>query len=130
MPKNSMAGVQAEWEKLLAGVEANRSELAHVEVFSAQLDAQLNDLRAELARRSAMQADVLQSSRTIQESLRTGRDLARRIGYSLKARYGSRSDKLVEFGLKPPRKHRPGRSGSDLRKEESGAPWNPTVPFK
>jgi hypothetical protein len=34
------------------------------------------------------------------------------------------------FGLKPPRKHRPGRSGSDPRKEESGSPWNPTVPFK
>lgn len=128
MPKQSMARTQVQWENLLAGIKINEAELSHVEIYSAPLDAQLADLKAELARRSALQAEVRRSTRTIKEFLRNGRDLASRVGNYLRACYGPDSDKLVEFGLKPPRKRRPDRN--DLRKEERGAPWNPTVPFK
>jgi len=128
MPRQSMAQTQVQWENLLAGIKINDAELPHVGIYSAPLDAQLAGLKAELVRRSALQAEVRRSTRTIEEFLRNGRDLASRISNYLKACYGPNNDKLVEFGLKPIGKRRRGRS--DLRKEESGTPWNPTVPVE
>ena len=130
MPKTSMAGTQSAWENLLAGVDANRADLPHLEGYSTQLDTQLKDLKAELVRRSALQAEVLRSTRTITELLKSGRDLASRIAYALRAQYGHDGDKLVEFGVKPTRQHKPVRNGPDLRKEERGAPWIPTATVK
>jgi hypothetical protein len=127
MPKQSMAQTQVQWENLLAGIKINEAELPHVEIYSAPLDVQLAGLKAELARRSALQAEVRRSTRTILQFLKAGRSLGSRIGSYLKACYGFDSERLVEFGLEP-RKRRQGRN--DLRKEENGAPWNPTVPFK
>lgn len=128
MPKQSMTRTQAQWESLLAAVEADRAEIPHMGIYSAPLEAQLSDLKAELARRSAMQAEVRQSTRAITEFLRNGRDLASRVRNYLRACYGPDSDALAEFGLKP--LHKRQRRRSDLRKEENGTPWNPTVPVE
>lgn len=128
MPRQSMARTQVQWENLLAGIKINEAELPPVEIYSAPLDAQLAGLKAELARRSALQAEVRRSTRTIRQFLKNGRNSASRIGSYLKAWYGFDSERLVGFGLKPLYKRR--RGGSDLRKEESGTPWNPTVPVE
>lgn len=127
MEKECTTGTQATWEKLLAAIEANRSELPHVGIYSEQLETQLGDLRAELARRAVLQAEMRRSTRAVNDLLTAGRNLASRISNYLKASYGPQSDKLLEFGIKPIRKRRPGSDEPDLRKEERGAPWNPTV---
>lgn len=125
MPKQSMPNIQHQWARLLAGIAANKAELPHVEVFSTQLEAQLNDLKAELVRRERMQAEVRRSTRIIQESLRNGRGLASRISSYLKASYGLDSIKLLRFGLKPLRRSRPVRSVPALGKERVELPGIP-----
>jgi hypothetical protein len=115
-------GVQRRWEILLAGLEANREELGHMEFARVHLQEHLKDFSAEQSRRATLQAEVLKSSRTIRSQLRSGQEFATRIANALRAHYGSQSDKLIEFGFKPRRKSRM------IRKEETATPWKPTLP--
>ena len=108
MSGKSMAKTQAGWERLLAGIEANKESLPEIAAFCAALGAQLTNLKAELARRSVMQAEVRRSTCTITESLEAGGELASRISHYLRARYGRGSGQLVEFGLNPSGKRRKG----------------------
>ena len=43
--KKAFAQVTADWDQLLAAVEANRADLPEVEAFRVQLEANLEDLR-------------------------------------------------------------------------------------
>jgi hypothetical protein len=119
--KQTRSAVQRRWELLLAGLEANRQELGHMEFARVHLSEQLKDLGAEQARRATLQAEVLKSTRTIRSHLRSGREFASRIANALRAHYGSRSDKLVEFGFKPDGRRRPPVG------EENATPWKPTT---
>jgi len=104
----SIPNIQADWENLLVGIEANKEELPEVEGFCVSLRAELSDLKADLARRSAMQIETRRLTRSIQESLEEGRDLASRLSSYLRARYGPGSRKLIEFGLTPNGRRRKG----------------------
>jgi len=108
MIRRSTAKTQADWENLLAGIEANKEDLPEVEGFCVSLRAQLSDLKTDLARRSAIQIEARRLTRSIQESLVEGRDLASRISSYLRARYGPGSRKLIEFGLTPNGRRRKG----------------------
>jgi hypothetical protein len=108
-----MDRTQGDWEKLLAGIEANKEDLSYVEGFCVSLQAQLSDLKADLARRSAIQVEARRLTQAIQGSLEEGRDLASRISSYLRAKYGPGSRKLIEFGLTPNgRKKRKGSLGT------------------
>lgn len=115
-------GVQRRWEILLAGLEANREELGHMEFARVHLREHIKDFDAEQSRRATLQAEVLKSSRTIRSHLRSGQEFATRVANALRAHYGSQSDKLIEFGFKPRRKPRV------IRKEETATPWKPFPP--
>jgi hypothetical protein len=108
MIRRSIPKIQANWENLLAGIEANKEDLPYVEGFCVSLQAQLSDLKADLARRSAIQLEARRLTQVIQESLEEGRDLASRISSYLRAKYGPGSRKLVEFGLTPNGRRRKG----------------------
>ena len=54
MPKKSLPKTLGTWEQLLAGVAANQGELPHVDVYRAQLDAEITDVRAAQSRMSAL----------------------------------------------------------------------------
>ena len=116
-------GLQRRWETLLAGLEANREELGHMEFARVHLQEQLKDLGAEQARRATLQAEILKSTRAIRSHLRSGQEFFSRIAYALRAHYGAQSDKLIEFGF------RPGGRRRSIRKEESGTPGNPPHPM-
>jgi hypothetical protein len=107
---------------LLAGLEANRQELGHMEFARVHLTEQIKDLGAEQTRRATLQAEVLKSTRTIRSNLRSGKELVSRVANALRAHYGSQSDKLVEFGFKPIGKRKL------VHKQENATPWKPTPP--
>lgn len=115
------SAVQRRWELLLAGLEANRHELGHMEFARVHLTEQIKDLGAEQTRRATLQAEVLKSSRTIRSNLRSGKEFASRVANALRAHYGSRSDKLIEFGFKPDGRRKP------PPREENVTPWKPTT---
>jgi len=128
MSDNSLAGILSDWDGLLAAVEANREDLPHVEPCRVQLEASLMDLRALHARRATLQAELRRSTRDLRDLVAGGRDLAARVRYGVRSRYGFRSDKLTEFGIRPSRKGRSPRGRPAPGSEEQGTPRNPTAP--
>jgi len=114
--------VQKRWETLLAGLEANRQELGHMEFARVHLTEQIKDLGAEQARKAMLRAELLKSTRTIRSNLRSGQEFVSRVINALRAHYGSGSDKLIEFGFKPDGRRTP------VRKEKDATPWKPTAP--
>jgi transcription elongation GreA/GreB family factor len=124
MPNKSLPKTLGTWEQLLAGVVANQGELPHVDAYRAQLDAEIMDVRAVQSRRSALWAESLQSTRDLRSFTARGNELAVRIRAGIVLQYGPRSEKLVEFGMKPSRKRRGARE-RPVAKAKKGAPRKP-----
>jgi hypothetical protein len=119
--RKSRAKTMAAWEELLAGVAANQGDLPHVDVYRAQLGVEMADVKASHSRRSALQAEALKATQDLRSFLARGNDLAVRIRAGIYLQYGPRSEKLVEFGMKPNRKRRVARE-KPVEETEKGAP--------
>jgi hypothetical protein len=128
MSETSWTGIMTTWDRLLAAVEANRQDLPQVEALHVELEASLTDLRILHARRATLQREMLVRTQELKILAAQGRDLAIRIRYVIRARYGFRSDKLLEFGIKPIPERRPRRRRSPPDRLETEAPRNPTAP--
>jgi hypothetical protein len=127
MYKKSLPRSLAQWEQLLAGVEANREALPHVDVYRAQLEAEMSDVRAAQSRRSALHAESLQTTRNLLSFAERGEELAARIRAGIALQYGPRSEKLVEFGMKPTHRR---RKSKPVPETEKGAPRKPAETVK
>jgi hypothetical protein len=100
MPRQSFAGMMDEWEKLLAAVAVNKDDLPYIETYKQQLEVEMAGARAASIRQSASQAEAQQASRDLEGFLTRGHDLANRMRAGIKTRYGSKGEKLKEFGMK------------------------------
>jgi hypothetical protein len=100
MPRQSFAGTMADWERLLAAVTANQDALPYIAAYKQQLEVEMAGARVAVIRQAASQAEAQQASRDVDGFLARGEDLATRIRAGIKIKYGSRSEKLKEFGLK------------------------------
>jgi hypothetical protein len=100
MPKQTFAGAITDWEKILATIAANKDDLQHLDGDRQQLEAEVTAARAANLRQSAAKAETQQATRDLEGSLKRGHDLADKLRFSIKGRYGKRSEKLTEFGLK------------------------------
>ncbi|HEX6900451.1 MAG TPA: hypothetical protein VF789_12080 [Thermoanaerobaculia bacterium] len=135
MPKASYAKVLRDWEVLLTKVDANKADLPFVEDYRAQLETELAGAKETIARQTAMQASFQNETRTLEGFLERGNVLAVNIRAGVRARYGNRSAKLLEFGMQPLRNRR--RSSSEESKknkqtegkeeEDQGAPQTPAT---
>lgn len=129
MPKVSYAAVMREWEVLLAGVTANAADLPFVAEYRAQLEAELAGVKEAIQRQTALQAAFQQETRVVEGFLQRGNVLAVNVKAGVRTRYGNRSDKLVEFGMRPLRSRR--RASSEVKKnrkeEEKAAPQTATT---
>jgi hypothetical protein len=115
MPNQSFADVITDWQKLLASVTANKDDLQSLDSYRQQLEAELAAAQAANLRQSASQAEAQQATRDLEASLKEGHDLAEKLRFGIKSRYGKRSEKLKEFGLKVFR-------GGGKKKGASGTP--------
>ncbi len=115
MPNKSFADTITEWEKLLATVAANKDDLQSLDNFRQQLEAEVATARTANLRQSAALAEAQQATRDVEGSLQRGHDLADKVRFGIKARYGKRSEKLTEFGLKVFR-------GGGKKKSATGTP--------
>jgi hypothetical protein len=126
--KNSLTHTTAHWERLLAAVEANRKDLPYLEMFHAQLCAEMDYVKDLRDRKAALRAETRQVARDLRVFLERGRDLASRIQAGARVHYGTHSEKLTEFGIRlrrrktvreKPAREKPGK--------ENEAPRNPTA---
>src|SRR4051794_29959288 len=98
---NTLDAILAHWERLLAGVEANRDDLPALEHCRAQLEAALGDARVAQERKLGHVAAARQGTQEVKALVRLGRDLAAQLESGVRLLYGRRSPKLGEFGVKP-----------------------------
>lgn len=89
------------WERLMARLEANAAELAHLEVPRLKLLAMLTEVRAVAAQQAALSAARQEATRRLQTLIADGRKLATFLRTGVREHYGSRAEKLVEFDLQP-----------------------------
>jgi hypothetical protein len=103
MPK-SRADVVVNWEKLGAAFRANPPALTGLEPLLLELETLQAEVRALGIQQDAQQAAVQQTTKEIEERVKRGTLLATRLRNGVKAFYGTRTEKVVEFGVRPFRK--------------------------
>jgi hypothetical protein len=101
-------------------LEVNLEELPHLEIPRSRLDGlleQVNDLTAQQASLTAAKQEV---SQRLAKLMREGETLRVFLDAGVKQHYGNRSEKLVEFGMKPfrprPRIRLVGPDGEPLKR--------------
>lgn len=103
---NSFADVLTDLERLLASAEANAQLLPGLDLAKVPLLPVIADLRRLLARRDTLNADKQVLSQEIIRILRQIREQSTEIRAVIRAKLGTRSEKLVEFRVAP---RRPGK---------------------
>ncbi len=137
MAKVSYAKVLRDWEVLLTKVDANKADLPFIEDYRAQLEAELTGAKETIEKQTAMQASFQNETRNLEKFLERGKALAVNIRSGVVTRYGNRSEKLIEFGMRPVRsRRRPTTESSQSKKnkkdegkevEGKGAPQTPAT---
>jgi peptidoglycan hydrolase CwlO-like protein len=116
VPKESLAVTLSQWEQLIGACEANVEDLG----FLLELQEELRDL-SERAKELSVRQDALnarkqQVTRDLDQVKEQGRAIALRVREGARTRYGKRSAKLIEFGMRP-RKGRNPPPGGDTPQE-------------
>ena len=117
MARVSYAKVMREWEVLLTKVSVNKADLSFVDDYRTQLEAELNGAKETIERQTAMQAAFQNETRNLEKFLERGKALAVNIRAGVVTRYGNRSEKLIEFGMRPVRSRR--RSPDSARSKKN-----------
>ncbi len=89
------------WAQALAALASHAAELPYLAEPGSRLEnllRQANSLSAEFSALTATKQDVGQK---LQQALREGDALAAFLRKGARERFGTRSEKLVQFGLKP-----------------------------
>jgi hypothetical protein len=91
----------SDWERLIATLAANASELPDLEKGRVDLQKQLEEIQAQIAAQGTHQAAKQEASKRIALAFKEGRQLAAFLRSGVKQRYGKDSEKVVEFGIPP-----------------------------
>lgn len=89
------------WEQMATAVTTNKEEVGHLEVSVPKLRERSQRARRLYARYAAMRAAKQEVWRELQQVLGEGDSVMRYLKEGVKAHYGKRSEKLVEFGVQP-----------------------------
>jgi hypothetical protein len=101
MPKESLALTLSQWEELIGACEANAEDLDYLLELQEEL-RRLSERAKELSvRQDALNAQKQQVTRDLDHVKQRGREIALQVRDGVRTRYGKRSAKLVEFGMRP-----------------------------
>ena len=106
MPTGAVSDIREEWETLVETVNVNAKDLAFLEDFRTELVVELDGLKAAILRQSNLKAQAQQASRDVEGHLKRGQYLATRLKNGIRSVYGTKGEKLTEFGLNPRRNNR------------------------
>ena len=103
MPQRAItyAEVVTESEQTHAALEANAADFPHMEEFRDRLGKLLGEARDLSKQQSSLTASKQETSKRLQAVVDEIFKLTTFLRTSIKQRYGSRSEKLVEFGMQP-----------------------------
>jgi ABC-type transporter Mla subunit MlaD len=118
--ETTYAGKLGELQRFTAALTANKAELPHLEGTITRLESLLNQAQQAAAQQKALAASKQETSKLLKAALTEGKRLSTGLATLLKEFYGTRSEKLAEYGLQPFR----GRK----RKETPEVPEPPKEP--
>jgi hypothetical protein len=97
------------WELLSTSMEANAAQFPNLEESRVQLTQTLGQARELVVQQAALTADKQEVSKRLRVLLGEGRKLATFLRFGVKQKLGNRSERVIEFGLRPlrPRKVKP-----------------------
>jgi hypothetical protein len=104
MPKNSRAEFIVDASNLNAALTANAQELPGIQMLHQELTTVVTELQDLGILQDAQTAAVQQTTQAIQERMTRGKLLVTRLRNGVKAHYGTRTEKVIEFGIRPYRK--------------------------
>jgi hypothetical protein len=99
--ETSQAGVLGSLQRFHGKLEANSTELAHLEVSRAKFGTLLARIDELSKQQGALAASKQAASKEIQTLIAESQRLGSGLRAMVKEHYGPRSEKLSEFGLQP-----------------------------
>jgi hypothetical protein len=120
---NSVPERIARWKVIATGLIPLLPEMPHLSALHAELNGIISRSEELDARHEALKAETREVNRIREEQATTGDDLRNRLGAAIRTLYGFKSEKLIEFGLKPRRVR--GRDKQPRTSRRSGAPPAP-----
>lgn len=106
MHKRSLGAHVSIWERLVAAVAKNLKKLSGMERDLEVLKQALVEVREAKKRQIEMRAAAQQATRDLEAAMEKANGAAVRLNSGILSAYGSKAEKLAEFGLRPwrPRK--------------------------
>ncbi|HKH45548.1 MAG TPA: hypothetical protein VKM72_12865 [Thermoanaerobaculia bacterium] len=137
MPTETQADIQQRMDLRSKALAANRAELPQLEITLGKLDALLGEVNSLRAQQASLTAAKQEVSKRLAALLSEGQKLMTFVDAGIRSHYGSRAEKLVEFGLQPfrsqPRIRLIGFDGKPLKRgavlpEPPAPPVTPPAP--
>ena len=123
MPRNSLADMVTDWETLLKNVADAATELPNIESYKAPLEQLLPRAKDGIALSHARRGLKQQETKELRALMNQGKEAAEKLRSAIKAQFGRKSERLVQFGMRPSR----GRKKSAKAKaEKKPKPAEPT----
>lgn len=117
MARSSQGTTLTEWQDLAGSMAANSADLPHLEAHRTRLAELLKQAQELSLQQAALTASKQDVSKQLVALFGEGRKVATFLRVGVRQHYGNRSEKLLEFKLKPFRSRR--------RKPEAEAPETP-----
>jgi len=117
-------GMWGDWQSLATKLEVNKEELAQLEPFRIKLLAILSQAYEINQRQDAMRASKQEASKQLRKLALEGNRLAALARLGIKEHYGTREEKIAEFGLQPFR-GRKVKAPEESKKPTSANPDSP-----
>ena len=134
MPGQSTAITQKKLELRKKALEANKEELPQMEVIRQEVDATLTELKDLTADQASLTASKQGVTKRLVEVNSKAKQLITFVDAGIRTHYGSRAEKLVEFGQQPfrsqPRIKVVGVDGKPVLKPTSVPAEPPAPPLK
>jgi hypothetical protein len=128
MPKASLADFVTDWETLLKNVSDAAAELPNMDVYKGALEQLLANAKDGIALSHARRGLKQQETKNLQELIAKGRDAALQLRSAVKAHFGPRSERLLQFGMTPIRKRKGSASKSSASKSKEPKTVDPPAP--
>ncbi len=130
MPGSPTAVTQKKLELRRQALEANSAELPQMEVTRQKVNSVLTELKDLTAKQASLTAAKQEVTKRLAELNNEGQKLMTFVDAGIRVHYGTRSEKLVEFGQQPfrsqPRLKLVGVDGKPVK--PSPAPAEPPAP--
>ena len=98
---SSYADYVTYWFHLVASINANEDSLEQLVSTNLELETVAANARQLSIRQAALKAELTQTTKELRLAMTAGRDLATRLRNGIRSEFGSRSEKLLEFKMRP-----------------------------